>query len=98
MGTATELLDDPAFRRLLRQRNRWRWGLSGLLIGIYLVYGVLGVYLPEAYAAPLGNSSLPSGLVAGLSIILLTIVLSMIYVRIANRLESSEVLERDRQR
>lgn len=98
MGTARELLDDPAFRRLLRQRNRWRWGLSGLLIGIYLVYGVLGVYLPEAYAAPLGNSALPRGLVAGLSIILLTIVLSMVYLRVVNRLESDELLQRNRQR
>ena len=85
MVDETRILEDPAFRRLLRIRSWWRWGLSGTVIGIYLVYGVAGIYFPEAYAAPFAGFSMPWGMVLGLSIIVLSILLSMVYVRMVNR-------------
>jgi hypothetical protein len=30
MGKEAEVLRDPEFRKLLAQRSRWRWGLSGI--------------------------------------------------------------------
>ena len=91
MTDDAELIRDPGFRKLLVRRSRWRWGFSGLLIAAYLLYGVLGVYLPEAYAAPV-IGSLPLGMAMGLGIIVLTIGLSIWYVGIATRLEAEETL------
>ncbi len=74
-------------------RSRWRWSLSTILIGAYLGYGVGGVYFPDAYARPFMGTSLPSGLAFGYSIIFVSIILSAVYVRVANRLEAESVLE-----
>jgi uncharacterized membrane protein (DUF485 family) len=96
MTDDAKLIRDPEFRKLLVRRARWRWSFSGLLIVAYLLYGVLGVYLPEAYAEPV-IGALPLGMVMGLTIIVLTIALSIWYVSIATRLEAEETLEQERQ-
>jgi uncharacterized membrane protein (DUF485 family) len=98
MGGETELLKDPEFQRLLVRRSRWRWGLSGLLIGAYLVWGIGGIYFAEAYAAPFMGIALPWGMAVGFLIIAMSIVLSMVYVRVVNRLEAEEAHEQDKHR
>ena len=95
MGNDAELLGDPRFQRLLARRSRWRWGLSGFLIGAYLLYGVLGIYVPEFYASRFPGSAMPTGMAIGIFIIILSIVLSMLYVRVVNRIEAAASLERD---
>ncbi|MEM7502800.1 MAG: DUF485 domain-containing protein [Pseudomonadota bacterium] len=84
---------DPRLTRLLQRRSRWRWSLSTVLIGAYLGYGVGGVYFPDAYAKPIMGTSLPSGLAFGYVIIFVSIILSALYVRVANRLEAESVEE-----
>ena len=49
-----------------------------------------------AYAAPFMGIALPWGMAVGLVIIALSIVLSIAYVRIVNRLEAEEIVERDK--
>jgi len=98
MGDEAELLRDPAFQRLLKVRSRWRWGLSGFLIGAYLVWAVGSIYFAEAYAAPFFGLALPWGMAVGLLIIAMSIVLSMVYVRLVNQFEARETLEREKQR
>lgn len=97
MGDDAELLRDPGFQRLLSRRSRWRWGLSGFLIGAYLLYGVLGIYLPELYAGGFMGSAMPTGMAMGIIIIVLSVVLSMLYVRVVNQIEAEESLEQGRQ-
>lgn len=82
------------FRRRLARRRRWRWGLSSSLIGAYLAWGVLGIYFPYAYAQPLPGSAMPRGMAAGLLIIVLSIVLSIVYVRAVARIEADARGER----
>ena len=93
MRDEAELFRDPEFQRRLKRRSRWRWGLSGLLIGAYLVWSVGGVYFPAAYAAPMLGSALPWGIAIGMLIIICSIALSVVYVRIVNRLEDAELRE-----
>ena len=90
-------MDDPSdrlanreFRQLMRRRSLWRWGLSALVIVSYLVYSVAGVYLADVYSKPFFGSALPWGLALGYLIIFASIALSILYVRVANRLESDE--------
>lgn len=88
MTDESELIRDPEFQKLLKIRSRWRWGLSGGLVGGYLVYIVAGIYVPDAYAMPFAGSSLPWGIVLGYFIIASSIALSLIYVRVINKLTS----------
>ena len=88
MTDEADILHDPEFQKLLKIRSRWRWGLSGGLVGGYLVYIVAGIYIPDAYAMPFAGSSLPWGIVLGYFIIASSIVLSLIYVRVINKLKS----------
>ena len=90
MGDESDLLRDPEFQRLLTLRSRWRWGLSILTVGSYLVWAVCSIYFAEAYAAPFMGTALPSGLAMGLLIILLTIGLSIFYVGLVNQFEERE--------
>lgn len=78
---------NPELASVLRQRSRWRWSLSAILIVAYLAYGIGGVYFPDAYAQPFMGTSLPYGLAFGYAIIFVSIILSAVYVRIANRLD-----------
>ena len=89
-----ELLGDPEFRALLARRARWRWGLSVLLIGAYLAWAVGGLYFPALYARPVAGTAIPQGMAAGILIIVLSIVLSVVYVKTVNRIEAGEVAER----
>jgi uncharacterized membrane protein (DUF485 family) len=95
MRDEADVFRDPEFQKRLKRRSRWRWGLSGLLIGAYLVWSVGGVYFPAAYAAPVPGSALPWGIVVGMLIITCSIVLSVVYVRIVNRLEEAELREQE---
>ena len=88
MTDEADILHDPEFQKLLKIRSRWRWGLSGGLVGGYLVYIVAGIYIPDAYAMPFAGSSLPWGIVLGYFIIASSIALSLIYVRVINKLKS----------
>ncbi len=97
MADAARLLEDPEFRKFMRQRSRWRWGLSGFLILTYIVYAIAGIYFGEAYARPFFGTSIPIGMAVGDLIIVFSIVLSLIYIRIVNRLEDESVREQDSQ-
>jgi hypothetical protein len=35
MANEADMLRDPEFQKMLATRSRWRWGLSGGLIGAY---------------------------------------------------------------
>jgi uncharacterized membrane protein (DUF485 family) len=84
-------LQDPAFRRLLAARSRWRWGLSISLVGSYLLYVLAGLYVPALYAAPFAGTAIPWGVVLGYLIILMSIVMSVVYVRAVGKLVATHV-------
>ena len=80
------ILDDPDFRRLLVVRSRLRWTLSGVLIAAYLTWALAGIYASDVLATKFMGSSLSWGIVIGYFIIALSIVFSLTYVRMINRL------------
>jgi uncharacterized membrane protein (DUF485 family) len=89
-------LSDPGFQRLLARRSRLRWGFSAILIGTYLLWGVLGVYFGDSYAAPFFGIAMPTGLALGFMIIGLSMLLSAIYVRLVNRIEADSARSGER--
>ena len=90
MDDAAKRLEDPDFQRLLKKRSRWRWGMSTLLIGCYLIYSIAGVYLDTVFAATVPGTSLPWGLAIGFVLIFASIILSIVYVQAINRLEAEQ--------
>ena len=86
-----DLINDPGFKALLSRRARWRWGMSISLIGAYLVWGVAGIYFPAAYSAPFLGSAIPWGMAVGILIIIFSIVASVVYVKVVNRIEADEL-------
>lgn len=92
------LLHDPAVRRLLLRRSRWRWGLSGSLIGAYLAYGLAGIYFADAFGSPVFGSSIPWGIALGYLIIALSVGLSMLYIRVVGRLLATPAGDRESSR
>ena len=91
MQNDSDLVTDSRFRSLLSRRARWRWGMSGTLIGAYLVWGVAGLYFPNAYATPVPGSAVPWGMAVGILIIVASIIGSIVYVKIVNRIEAEEM-------
>ncbi len=86
MENEVEILHDPEFQKMLAHRRRWRWGLSGGLIGIYFAYCLAGIYFTEAFARPALGSSISWSIALGYLIIFLAIFLSVLYVRIVGQL------------
>jgi len=87
MPDETAILNDPAFKVLLKRRSHWRWGLSASLVGSYIAYVLAGIYIPDVYAVPFAGSSVPWGVVLGYLIIAASIVMSVVYVRVVNKLK-----------
>lgn len=88
------ILNDPGFRRLLAVRSRLRWILTGVLIAAYVTWALAGIYASDALAAKFMGSTISWGIVVGYFIIAMSIVLSLIYVRVVNRLYLSHREER----
>lgn len=88
MSDAATIFDDPAFQSMLRKRSRLRWGFSIALIGAYISYGIVGLQIPAAYATSFLGSSVPWGMALGFLLIGSSVAMSVVYVRIINRLEA----------
>jgi len=86
---------DTQFLQSLKRRNRLRGAFSVFLIGIYLAWGVCGVYYPECYAAPFMGIAMPTGLAMAFAIIGLSMLLAVIYVRRTNRFEDEDRRDRE---
>lgn len=91
MVDEASVFEDPEFQKLLRQRSRWRWGLSGFLILAYIVYAIAGIYFAEVFSTPVFGTSILFGMALGDLIIALSIALSLVYIRIVNRLEDDRL-------
>ena len=85
MNDNSEILDDPEFQRVIRRRSRLRWSFSGVILGVYLLWGICGVYFADFYAAPFFGNTLPTGLAMGFMIIALAMIMAVVYVRLTNK-------------
>lgn len=86
MADEADILRDPEFRKMLKARSRWRWSLSGGLIGIYFAYCLAGVYFTDAFARPVLGTSITLSIALGYLVIVLAVVLSIVYIRIVGKL------------
>jgi uncharacterized membrane protein (DUF485 family) len=79
------LADDPRYRRLVRRRSRLGWTLGAVMLAAYLGFILLVAFAKPLLATSLAGGATTLGIPIGLSVILLAVVLTGVYVHRANR-------------
>ena len=75
----------PKYAQLKRERNRFGWTLSILMLVVYYGYIALIAFNKSFLAQPLGAGVTTLGIPLGMGVIVFTIVITGIYVARANR-------------
>ena len=84
--TNKKIQTNKNFHKLVSLRRRVSWSFLLVLLGSYLIYGLLSVYSPSLLARPVFSDGIvPVGIVMGYAILVLIFLLTLIYVWIANR-------------
>jgi uncharacterized membrane protein (DUF485 family) len=86
---ATELTkriqNNPQYQALSKQRDSLGWWLTALVVAVYYGFILVIAYSGELFAIPImAGMTTTWGIPVGFGIILLTIVVTAIYVRKAN--------------
>ena len=82
---------DPRYRALVATRNRFAWTLSAVVLVAYFGFVAVVAFDKTLLAAPLAGGATSIGIPVGIGIILLSIVLTGIYVRRANSVFDAEL-------
>jgi len=76
---------DPEFHELERKRGRFSWLLACIILAGYYTFILIIAFAPELFAIPVREGSVITwGLPAGIFVILLSFLLTGIYVYRAN--------------
>lgn len=82
---------DPRYRALVARRSRFGWSLSIVVLVAYFGFIALVAFDKALLAVPLAGGATSVGIPIGIGIILLSIVLTGIYVRRANGVYDAEL-------
>ena len=82
-GMLKRIQGDPNFKKLVHERSSFGWTLSIVILVIYYGYIALVAFAPGLIALKLAGS-ITFGIVLGAAIIVISIVLTGIYVMRAN--------------
>ena len=81
---AERIQSHPKYLELKRERNRFGWLLTMLMLFVYYGYIALIAFNKPVLAQPIGNGVTTLGVPLGFGVIVFTIVITGIYVRRAN--------------
>lgn len=77
---------DPAFHALQRRRSVFSWALAAIMLGTYYAFIFVIAFKPALFAKPLHDGTVITwGIPVGLAVILISLVLTGIYVVRSNR-------------
>jgi uncharacterized membrane protein (DUF485 family) len=80
----TAIAADPRYLALVRRRDRFAWTLTAIVLAAYFGFILLVAFDKPLLAAPIAGGATSLGIPIGLGVILLSIVLTGVYVRRAN--------------
>ena len=75
---------NPKFQELVAKRTRLSWLFAAMVLGAYYGFVALVAFAPQVLHTPLTTGRTTWGVIAGFSIVLLSWVLTALYVRRAN--------------
>ena len=84
-GALSRVAANPKYAELVRERSRFSWTLTAIMLGVFFGYILLIAFNRELLARPVGGGTTTLGIPIGVGVILVGIVLTGIYVRRANR-------------
>ena len=84
-STVATLKAHPAYRELVRRRTRLGWTLAAIVLVSFIGFSLVIAFDKELLAAPIGDGVMSVGIPVGFALIVLTLALTAIYVRHANR-------------
>lgn len=74
----------PRYRQLVRERSRFAWTLTAIMLAVFFGYILLIAFAPQVLAQRISGAT-TLGIPVGLGVILIGILLTGIYVHRANR-------------
>jgi len=80
------IYDDPKFHELENKRGKFSWCLVLLMLANYYTFILIIAFSPEIFATPLSNNTVITwGIPVGVLVILISFLLTGIYVWRANK-------------
>jgi len=83
--SASRILNNPAYRQLIKKRDTLAWTLTACVLVLYFGFVLMVAFAPEILTHPISDTSvIPVGMLVGVGVILGSIILTGIYVQQAN--------------
>lgn len=84
-ASVQKIMDNPKYRELVRKRSTFAWFLTALILIVYYGFIFLIAYDRELLGTPISEGSVTTiGLPLGVAVIVISILLTGVYVRRAN--------------
>jgi uncharacterized membrane protein (DUF485 family) len=80
-----QVKQNPKFEQLVKQRSRWAWGLSSIILIVYFSFILLIAFFPAWLGQSLSGGVITIGIPIGVLIIVMAFVLTGVYVHKANK-------------
>jgi len=82
---ASNIQKNPKYLQLVHRRNVLGWTLSAIVLAMYIIFNLMVAYTPDIITAPIAaDSVIPIGMLMGVGIIVVSCVLTGVYVYVAN--------------
>lgn len=82
---ANRIQENPRFQELVKRRNSFAWSLAALVLVVYYTYILVIAFNPQFFATPISSDSVITiGIPIGAGIILMSWILTGVYVHRAN--------------
>jgi uncharacterized membrane protein (DUF485 family) len=83
---AGKIPKNPKYLQLVRQRNTLAWTLSALVCVMYFGFTLMIAFTPDILTQPIAaDSVIPLGMLLGVGVIVLSCILTGVYVHRANQ-------------
>lgn len=83
-STYTLIQNNPRFQDLVARRGRFAWLLSAIVLGMYITFILLIAFAPHLLGTRIGGSSITWGIPLGVGVIVVSFLLTGVYVWRAN--------------
>ena len=78
--------DNKSFNELVKKQNILSYSFALIILSIYFMFIIIIGFKPNIFSSFLNDSKLTIGIVYGVSIIIFSIILTTIYVFLANKI------------
>ena len=82
--TVKQILSNTKYQELVSKRSRFAWTLSIVILVVYYAFVLVIAFDPALLGAKIGDGVISVGIPVGMGIIVLSFILTGVYVRRAN--------------